>query len=598
MTTLHQTSPLPPPNWPSPPDSGRCDQPWSTDPTRQCIALPVDDSGRCLAYHPNRNELLIKQAREGTIDLSDAEVGADLGNELRKILRNCGPVKLNAAFATFCGDYFSPDSEGPVVFLGSVNFGSATFLQHSRFSDAAFHGESNFGGTKFRRATSFKDTHFYGVTGFGDARFAGVARFEGTVLDQGAAFGGATFSDICYFSGVKFGLAEFKKVRFEGLTYFQGGEFRDNATFEYSEFLSQVSFRGSDFEGEANFGFVKFGDRARFDQTTFSLGVSFEEATFRVAVSFDEAKFNCPVEFKRTTLAPQMFLGLRPKSESLNFDAVRLVGPTELAVEHAQLSLKNVGLVEHLTIKGTPGSGSESFLVELKNSTIAKPVTIGEGVSLRDTSFLGTTGLDLVRVADAQWQTAKETGRRWPQRSRNARKILADESKIVTTETDPEKLRKDYVAVEGLYRQFRSGLEASKAAPAAADFYYGEMEMRRLAASPKSFEKILLWCYKWIGGYGVRASRPFAAWFGLILFSATTLRIGSVHFVDRAEPKPLPLGRFGNAIILVLHNSVNLFSAPTSGLTPWGTFFMIVERAAAIALFSLGVFALRSRVQR
>ena len=36
-------------------------------------------------------------------------------------------------------------------------------------------------------------------------------------------------------------------------------------------------------------------------------------------------------------------------------------------------------------------------------------------------------------------------------------------------------------ALELAYRQLRVGLEASKAAPAAADFYFGELEARRRA---------------------------------------------------------------------------------------------------------------------
>lgn len=35
--------------------------------------------------------------------------------------------------------------------------------------------------------------------------------------------------------------------------------------------------------------------------------------------------------------------------------------------------------------------------------------------------------------------------------------------------------------VEAVYRQFRAALETTKATPSAAGFYYGEMEMRRLA---------------------------------------------------------------------------------------------------------------------
>ena len=38
--------------------------------------------------------------------------------------------------------------------------------------------------------------------------------------------------------------------------------------------------------------------------------------------------------------------------------------------------------------------------------------------------------------------------------------------------------------IAGLYRALRKGHEDAKDEPGAADFYYGEMEMRRLARRP------------------------------------------------------------------------------------------------------------------
>lgn len=567
MTRLQTTSAAPPPN-----SSALCDQPWSTDPTRRCIARTEQDSDRCLAHHWNRSELLAEQAGEGTIDLTDAEVDADLGKELRMILRSCGPTTLHAIRATFL----------------DVDFGRATFAGRSDFTEATFCGSANFGGTLFDGAAIFENAHFRCAPSFGRAHFKSVARFEGTWFHHGTPFSGARFFDICNFRKACLGDAEFADARFEGPAHFEEARFLQ-AKFENAEFLSRAYFRETRFKGKATFKSVEFGDGSRFEEARFCDSASFEETTFRVVASFDKATFALPLEFKRTVLAPRMFLSLttaatkdidgitrmQREPEPISFDAVRLAGPTELEVTDAHLRFNNVGLVEHLTIKGTPGSGS--FLDKLCDSTLSKPMTIGEGVSLQNTSFLGSTGLELVRVADAQWQTAKGLG----QRRRN---ILADESGI-----DPKgKDKQRYVAVEGLYRQFRSGLESSKAAPAAADFYYGELEMRRLAAGPKSFEGVLLWCYKRIGGYGVRPGPPFLAWIALILISGGALWAGGVTIADKSE----------TAITFVLRNSGDLFGAPAGGLTGLWAIFMLVERVVAIALVSLGVFALRSRVQR
>nr|WP_325100274.1 hypothetical protein [Streptomyces broussonetiae] len=64
--------------------------------------------------------------------------------------------------------------------------------------------------------------------------------------------------------------------------------------------------------------------------------------------------------------------------------------------------------------------------------------------------------------------------------------------------------------VAALYRQLRKAFEDGKNEPGAADFYYGECEMRRhdLTGTPPG-ERRLLWGYWLLSGYGLRASRAF-----------------------------------------------------------------------------------------
>src|SRR5512132_3183312 len=86
---------------------------------------------------------------------------------------------------------------------------------------------------------------------------------------------------------------------------------------------------------------------------------------------------------------------------------------------------------------------------------------------------------------------------------------------------EAEPLRADQIA--GLYRALRKGREDNKDEPGAADFYYGEMEMRRHAkreqarhdrrqghrgpATTAAAEHAILWLYWLISGYGLRAWR-------------------------------------------------------------------------------------------
>lgn len=58
-----------------------------------------------------------------------------------------------------------------------------------------------------------------------------------------------------------------------------------------------------------------------------------------------------------------------------------------------------------------------------------------------------------------------------------------------------------------LYRRLRKGREDSKNEPGAADFYYGEMEMRRRAIETPWVERVILSVYWLVSGYGLRGLR-------------------------------------------------------------------------------------------
>ena len=62
-------------------------------------------------------------------------------------------------------------------------------------------------------------------------------------------------------------------------------------------------------------------------------------------------------------------------------------------------------------------------------------------------------------------------------------------------------------ALAPVYRQLRKSFEDGKHEPGAADFYYGEMEMRRHADDIPRGERSLLTIYWALSGYGLRATR-------------------------------------------------------------------------------------------
>jgi hypothetical protein len=74
------------------------------------------------------------------------------------------------------------------------------------------------------------------------------------------------------------------------------------------------------------------------------------------------------------------------------------------------------------------------------------------------------------------------------------------------------------------YRQLRKAQEDAKNEPGAADFYFGEMEMRRYAKSTPASEKLILNLYWAISGYGLRASRAMAT-LGIVIALTVVLLV-------------------------------------------------------------------------
>jgi hypothetical protein len=166
-----------------------------------------------------------------------------------------------------------------------------------------------------------------------------------------------------------------------------------------------------------------------------------------------------------------------------------------------------------------------------------------------------------------------------------------------------------YKQVEAVYRQIRSGLEASRATSDAADFYYGELEMRRLGARRVSAERLLLTPYKWLGGFGVRALPPLLSYLATVVgtsvllwrrpgWFATTAITSAGAGADSEGRGGLAFTHLDSVFAFVVRNSISVFTTPVDGLTALGTVLLVAERFASIAMLGTAVLAIRSRVHR
>ncbi|MBN6050690.1 pentapeptide repeat-containing protein, partial [Nonomuraea sp. RK-328] len=170
--------------------------------------------------------------------------------------------------------------------------------------------------------------------------------------------------------------------------------------------------------------------------------------------------------------------------------------------------------------------------------------------------------------------------------------------------------------IQALYHDLRKGREDAKDEPGAADFYYGEMEMRRLAAPPRSAERTLLTVYWGVAGYGLRATRALSTLIVVLALGAVGFatagfksseyveyrpvgqtRSGQMIYRQTAAPGPRP--GWGAALDQSIESATSLLHSSTPRqLTPVGRSIELTLRLLGPALLGLAVFAVRSRVKR
>jgi hypothetical protein len=142
-----------------------------------------------------------------------------------------------------------------------------------------------------------------------------------------------------------------------------------------------------------------------------------------------------------------------------------------------------------------------------------------------------------------------------------------------------------------IYRALRKGREDAKDEPGAADFYYGEMEMRRHAAPKFGVERAVLTLYWLVAGYALRAWRAFAALILVLPLAAWLL----VHRHGFADPQAMT---FWGALRYSGRTAIGLLPRDQPTLTPWGDMLQIAVRVIIPVLLGLAILSIRGRVKR
>jgi uncharacterized protein YjbI with pentapeptide repeats len=533
------------------------------------------------------------------------------------------------------------------IFGGDAQFGEATFCEDAMFADATFGGHSGFDGATFCKGAMFAEATFRA-----DAVFAGAAFHNG-----GAVFSGATFRADAWFRQATFDRdAVFDWATFSGNAQFDRATFSGNARFRKAIFEGGAVFGKATFKG-AVFGEATFRGNAEFDGATFRGNAEFDRATFMRRAGFAGARF-LRAGFAGATFELSRQFGHILACRELVLDNVRFAQPVQIEVSSPRLScrrsrfpggvqfrlrwacvvLDDTDLAAPSILAGIPHLSSEELarqerhiasswkqdlagefperpqLLSLRRTNVAG---LGlSNVSAADCRFVGAHNLDKLRLeSDVTFETAplplglgaRKWGgreviaeertwrapryRHWPAPRWPRRQDIGDEPGVL----DPRQ-------IAGLYRALRKGREDIKDEPGAADFYYGEMEMRRRppnadnadgqprTTSRGRVERGILAAYWLVSGYGLRAWRAVAC-----LAVVTAILAVLFHLFGFTVP-PRPVS-YWTSLLYAFRATLSLTDNDVK-LTAWGQLLQGVLRLTGPVLLGLALLALRGRVKR
>ncbi|MEV8427052.1 pentapeptide repeat-containing protein [Streptomyces niveus] len=581
------------------------------------------------------------------------------------------------AAATFKGDAlfgsvtFKGDALfGSVTFKGDALFGSVTFERSARFVSASFESVAEFYSATFKGDAIFESATFGSVAGFDSAAFKrgvmfrsatfqGVAGFGSATFQGGAMFQSATFKLSAWFASVTFGHhTGFRSATFERSAEFGSVTFGRSAEFESATFKGDALFGSVTFKGDALFGSATFERSAEFGSVTFERSAEFESATFQHDARFESATFERAQRLgplvcaEQVTLSGAMFGGpliLSIAARHLECRRARWSSTAELRLRYATVDFAHAVFEYPLTIAAEPdpfvlpngwqvreasltGAPDAVRMASLRGVDAAHLVLAD--VDLSGCLFTGTVHLDQVRLEGAYFFATVPSGTHWqgwrPVRF-TQRRTLAEEHHWRARQpgavpgwngaaSGAERVGPRQLAP--VYRALRKAFEDGKHEPGAADFYYGEMEMRRHADDIPRSERGLLIAYWALAGYGMRASRAMS-WLAAAMLVTIVLLMGfglpnndpkqeatgtvptgggKVTFEIGKDDPHNPTGnrftgeRFEKALNVTLNSVV--FRSADQDLTTAGTYMEMTSRLTEPVLLGLAILAVRNRVKR
>ena len=548
------------------------------------------------------------------------------------------------------------------TFTGTAEFTEATFTRDAEFNNAIFTRDAVFTEATFTLAAGFNNATFTGNTEFNNATFTFAAEFNNAIFTRDAVFTEATFT-LAWFNNATFtGDAEFKNATFTGAAWFGGATFTGAAWFNNAIFTGAARFPGA-LAHRLSFSRALFSapDLGPWSASTISLDritLAFRSRISITATEIDASWLQARegahlvLHCARVDLSDSEFV----RRSIVSSPAVAEQIPSHLAMMPSQ------AYSPQMEARSAAAAAAKKFRDDLESELAGIPprccltslarANIGElvlsDVVLDDCAFAGAHGLDKLRIgARCSFQQTPH----WWERRRNTtdqvgwvmvrRKVITEElqwRKAHTRRRDKTTDREFLPAVEiaGIYRDLRKGLEDAKNEPEAADFYYGEMEMRRLAGrkpteagraptdaasknpGPSWAERILLYGYWAVSGYGLRASRALLTLIAVVAgaaflytmpaFATVTPPPAQILMINPTSgavtytpPTERTAPGFWTALEYSARESISLLQVrgmPAIDTTGVGTFLDFLLRLAGPVLLAFAILALRARTKR
>ncbi|MER7056652.1 pentapeptide repeat-containing protein [Streptomyces sp. NPDC000351] len=570
--------------------------------------------------------------------------------------------------------FLSPVDFSGVSFQGNFLFDNVTFHESVTFERAAFHSPGSFLRCKFENEANFSGAHM-GNIDFSEAEFKS-ADFSKMPYAASLNFTGATFSDFTSFEQSQIGYAHFMRAKFSQ-SRFWSTKFTQAPAFNEVQFLDHASFEKAIFEGGAEFHKAEFKN-ASFREARFSGLASFRSSRFSSAImtrvhfegiasfnmtyidrylNFAGCRFGSsflgPLRAQNVNMANTVFQNtarIEISTETLNLHRAKLDAPATFHVRHAVVKVTDINPSFPITIAshGEQFQAQNETLVDnLGSEPLAEirdlrgvdcALIILNDIDLRQCQFDGAYHLDQItlegRCRFSSPPKKVKWGKSWiPLRIWTQRKVLEEERswRASTTHRPLERAgwgdpvqNADVRDIAAIYRQLRKALEDGLNEPGAADFYYGEMEMRRRDDEISRSERGLLHAYWALSGYGLRASRSIG-W--LLTAMSITILLMTGWGIPGSDPKQQARGKIaspGMETTLVVDksdpsleipfkerytgerlekagrvvlNSV-VFRSSGQDLTRSGTWIEMVSRFTEPVLLGFAALAVRGRIKR